>query len=153
MDELNERFKLVKEWTQLTPGEFAENIGVAQATVSHILNGRNRPSTDIIVRLCRQYPHINISWLLLGNGTMLGEAGALPAPPDDKAGFASGSLFTQPAPAPEQGNEALQALLANTSSAQAPRTEIIYKERPPRRITQVVVCYDDNTMELLKPEK
>ena len=33
------------------------------------------------------------------------------------------------------------------------RQEIVYKERPPRRITEIRIFFDDNTYETFKPEK
>ena len=33
------------------------------------------------------------------------------------------------------------------------KQEIIYKERPPRKITEIRIFFDDNTYETFKPEK
>ena len=42
---------MVMDREKLTAGAFAESIGVAQATISHILGPRNKyPSTEVILR-------------------------------------------------------------------------------------------------------
>jgi transcriptional regulator with XRE-family HTH domain len=134
--DINERFKWVMEQKGLNVGSFAETIGVAQATISHILSGRNKPSTDVILRLYDRYPDVHLEWLLTGKGeptelsTSFSEAdeGMLP-------------LF--------QATTDQSPILPN----EQPKPEIIYRERPPRKITAIYIYYDDNTYEVLKPEK
>ena len=68
---IKDRFKMVMDREKLTAGAFAESIGVAQATISHILGPRNKyPSTEVILRLHQRYDDINLEWLLTGNGNM-----------------------------------------------------------------------------------
>ena len=62
---------MVMDREKLTAGAFAESIGVAQATISHILGPRNKyPSTEVILRLHQRYNDINLEWLLTGKGNM-----------------------------------------------------------------------------------
>ena len=63
MDEkegLRSRIKLIMEREQLNNGAFAESIGVAQATISQIMKGRNMPSTDVLLRLHQRYPDVSL---------------------------------------------------------------------------------------------
>ena len=63
---------MVMDREKLTAGAFAESIGVAQATISHILGPRNKyPSTEVILRLHQRYNDINLEWLLTGKGNIL----------------------------------------------------------------------------------
>jgi plasmid maintenance system antidote protein VapI len=56
---------MIMDREKLTAGAFAESIGVAQATISHILGPRNKyPSTEVILRLHQRYTDINLEWLL-----------------------------------------------------------------------------------------
>ena len=58
---IKDRFKMVMDREKLTAGAFAESIGVAQATISHILGPRNKyPSTEVILRLHQRYNDINL---------------------------------------------------------------------------------------------
>ena len=62
---------MIMDREKLTAGAFAESIGVAQATISHILGPRNKyPSTEVILRLHQRYNDINLEWLLTGQGEM-----------------------------------------------------------------------------------
>ena len=74
---IKDRFKMIMDREKLTAGAFAESIGVAQATISHILGSRNKyPSTEVILKLHQCYKDINLEWLLTGKG--------YPSPGEDK---------------------------------------------------------------------
>ena len=45
---IKDRFKMIMEREKLTAGAFAESIGVAQATISHILGPRNKYPSVIV---------------------------------------------------------------------------------------------------------
>lgn len=51
--------------------QFAQALDINPASVTHILSGRNNPSLDIIIRIARKFPHYNLRWLLLGEGTAI----------------------------------------------------------------------------------
>jgi transcriptional regulator with XRE-family HTH domain len=59
---------IVKEG--LTSGSFADAIGVQRSNMSHILNGRNNPSLDFVIKTLQRFPKVNTEWLLLGTGSM-----------------------------------------------------------------------------------
>lgn len=62
---------------QLTPTQFADTIGVARPIISHILSGRNEPSLKVVQKIVDTFPEVSLSWLLKGNGSMMGpESGA-----------------------------------------------------------------------------
>ena len=48
--------------------QFANEIGISPAAVTHILSGRNNPSLDIIAKIVSRYPQYNLRWLILGEG-------------------------------------------------------------------------------------
>lgn len=54
----------------ITKAQFADNIKVARAAVSHIVAGRNNPGYEFIVNTMSAYPQLNIEWLLTGEGKM-----------------------------------------------------------------------------------
>ena len=65
-----DRIKLILEKQDLTPAGFADTIGIQRSGMSHILNGRNKPSLDFIVKTLQHFPSINPDWLLTGDGEM-----------------------------------------------------------------------------------
>ena len=54
----------------ITKSQFSEILGVAPATISHLLSGRNKPSYEILVAISKNFPNLNIDWLLNGTGKM-----------------------------------------------------------------------------------
>ena len=54
----------------LNATQFAEAIGIQRAAMSHIMNGRNNPSIDVIEKIAERFPYINPGWLLSGKGSM-----------------------------------------------------------------------------------
>lgn len=49
---------------------FAQEIGIQGSTLSHILNGRNKPSLDVLKKILNRFRIINSDWLILGIGSM-----------------------------------------------------------------------------------
>ena len=63
-----ERIKEIILKEGLTSGSFADLIGVQRSSMSHILNGRNNPSLDFVIKTLQRFPKINPEWLLTGSG-------------------------------------------------------------------------------------
>ena len=137
---------MVMDREKLTAGAFAESIGVAQATISHILGPRNKyPSTEVILRLHQRYNDINLEWLLTGKGNMSNN----PDSPEND-GFDYPLFAENPEESKNRKEIALETALK--SPKEIVKQEIIYKERPPRKITEIRIFFDDNTYETFKPE-
>jgi len=49
----------------ISQSQFADTIGVARASVSHIIAGRNRPGYDFITSVMKHYPSLNVNGCLL----------------------------------------------------------------------------------------
>jgi transcriptional regulator with XRE-family HTH domain len=65
-----ERIQLILQTKSLSPGKFADEIGVQRSSVSHILSGRNGPSLDFIQKILKRYTDISATWLVSGEGQM-----------------------------------------------------------------------------------
>lgn len=153
---IKDRFKMIMEREKLTAGAFAESIGVAQATISHILGPRNKyPSTEVILRLHQRYSDINLEWLLTGQGNMSNDADASATTPENIG--ADYPLFAEKAENASQGTDEAENRKERplskpvNASKEIVKQEIIYKERPPRKITEIRIFFDDNTYETFKP--
>lgn len=144
---IKDRFKMIMDREQLTAGAFAESIEVAQATISHILASRNNPSTEVILKLHKRYNDINLEWLLTGKGNMSNNS-----PSVENNGFDYPLFADNPEnPSNENRKEIALEAPANTPK-EIVKQEIIYKERPPKKITEIRIFFDDNTYETFKPE-
>lgn len=141
----------------LKAGEFADSINVAQATLSQILRGRNMPSVDFLLRLHQRYPDISLDWLLIGEGEMTAVANddfALSSTKMDEIDYPLFAENTENVPRRTIASENRKEIALESSQNQAKevvRQEIIYKERPPRKITEIRIFFDDNTYETFKP--
>ena len=67
---MNDRLVAVMEYYEYTPSLFADEIGVIRSTISHIINGRNKPGVDILQKVLSRFPELSAEWLLTGNGKM-----------------------------------------------------------------------------------
>jgi plasmid maintenance system antidote protein VapI len=54
----------------LTNSKFASILGIQRSNITHIIDGRNKPSITFIEKLINKFPHVNIEWLITGIGEM-----------------------------------------------------------------------------------
>ena len=71
------RIETIISHLELTVSAFADEIGVQRSSLSHLLNGRNKPSLDFVMKLVDTYPQVDLYWLLKGEGNF-------PKPPEDR---------------------------------------------------------------------
>ena len=76
---MNTRLQQFLNAENISQAQFAETIGVARASVSHILAGRNKPGFDFLESMIRHYPSLNFEWLLTGQGKMYNNAKSAPS--------------------------------------------------------------------------
>lgn len=119
---MNQRLQQLINAEGLTQSQFADKIGVAKASVSHILAGRNKPGFDFIESLSRQFPNLSLEWLISGKGRMYKVTGPETAPPE----------------APQD-----PGIIAEIPT----ETEEARQDRP--TIVKVVVFYDNGTFQEL----
>ena len=66
-----ERIKLIMEYKQMTPAQFAESLGINRSNLTHIFSGRNLPSLEFVRRILTTYPEISTEWLIMNVGNMI----------------------------------------------------------------------------------
>ena len=72
--EIVTRIQTVIDHLELSVSTFADEIGVQRSSISHLLNGRNKPSLDFVMKLVNTYPEVDLYWLLKGEGGFPREA-------------------------------------------------------------------------------
>lgn len=65
---MNDRLKRFLEMEGLSPARFADELGIQRSGVTHLLDGRNKPSFGFIQKMMTAYPDLNYEWLILGKG-------------------------------------------------------------------------------------
>jgi len=144
---MNRRLQQFLLAENISQSQFADSIGVAKASVSHILAGRNKPGFEFLEGMSRHYPDLNLEWLISGKGKMYktAVAEASPAP-------------STPPPAPA---EPLPTDLFSNSQADdnaAENEELAQSVAPysknegsgKAKITKIMVFYDDGTYKELE---
>ena len=65
------RLKLFLKHSGIANSQFADNCDIPRPTLSQLLNGRNKKVSDeVIAKIHRAYPALNIMWLMFGDGEM-----------------------------------------------------------------------------------
>lgn len=158
---MNDRLNQFLSAENISNSQFADTLGVAKASVSHILNGRNKPSFDFIQSVIEHYPALNIEWLLAGKGKMYKGLSndrfqpepSAPVPENDVP--EPENLFTQstsgPLPAVSESDiSPSQAAPGRNTAASEGNTAGQSPIQPAghqRNITRIIVFFDDNTFQ------
>lgn len=69
MEDKDKIDKVMQEFN-MNSAQFAAEIGIQGSTLSHILNGRNRPSLDVLKKIMSRFTSINPEWLILDKEPM-----------------------------------------------------------------------------------
>ncbi len=142
---MNLRLQQLLNAENLSQAEFADRIGVARASVSHIIAGRNKPSYEVIQKISENFPTISLDWLINGNGKMYrSEDGKLPLNQDKTESEPTsdsplGLFDSKQTDSPAASRPIKTDTLANTH--QKPKQQKI--------ISRVVVFFTDGTFQEL----
>lgn len=161
---MNERLLQFLAAENISQSQFAETIGVARASVSHIIAGRNKPGYEFICSILERYPSLNPEWILLGKGKMykgaIDKGMSVAETPSVAAQTAMPEPETEPtlldlqedAPAPMVVNGTAPAAAASPAHIEAavPAPAAGTSSEAGRCITKIIVFYSDNTFQELK---
>lgn len=132
----------------LTSSKFAEEIGIQRSAMSHILNGRNNVSLDVLMKILARFTYVDSDWLLFGKGEIeRNNASELslnpqntPINPSDQ------SIF------PEYRKEI--GVDTPVNIPQIPVVEsFISQKNMCKKITKIMIFYSDNTFDTFISEK
>ena len=141
---------------EMTAAQFAEKIGLSPSSLSHILNGRNNPSLDVVMKIHKACNYVNLPWLIYGEGEMEWKA---EVPKSEETGISGMALFDESAFFTPEGTDERENRkeIASKSPVFAPkeivREEIKYVEKPARKITEIRIFFDNGTYETFHPDK
>ena len=141
---------------EMTAAQFAEKIGLSPSSLSHILNGRNNPSLDVVMKIHKACNYVNLPWLIYGEGDMEWKAEVSKS---EETGIVGVSLFDEsafftPEVTEERENRKEMAPKAPVyAPKEIVREEIKYIEKPARKITEIRIFFDNGTYETFRPDK
>lgn len=146
---MNYRLQQFLSAENITQAQFADILGVARASVSHILAGRNKPGFDFIQSMAAHYPDLNLEWLITGKGRMYKEGSAIHEEeysPSDQSNLFTSSSEPQEDNAPAKDSITEPTTLKTNDYIASPKVET---ETTPRSVKSIVVFYDDGTYQEL----
>jgi transcriptional regulator with XRE-family HTH domain len=73
LNEVFERMLSVMKNEGLSQVQMAKILGISNASVSHLISGRNNPGLDVIRNFSKHYSDLDLNWLLMGTGTKVPE--------------------------------------------------------------------------------
>jgi transcriptional regulator with XRE-family HTH domain len=83
---MNDRLQKFLAAENISQSQLADTLGVARASISHIISGRNKPGFDFLESIAVNFPALSMEWLLTGKGRMYRGTDALQAE-DGFSGF------------------------------------------------------------------
>ncbi len=138
---MKDRIKQILIREGLTSGGFADEIGVQRSSISHILNGRNNPSLDFVIKVITRFPALNVDWLLRGTGEMYKSADT----DVNQLNLSTPTIFTNmmgESPADE-----------DTDSLQQPDNQSEQVIGGSKQVDQIVIFYSDSSFDVYRPRK
>lgn len=163
---MKDRIKQIMDNEQLSSSAFADKLQLGRAVISHILNGRNNPSLDVVTRILTNMDYINPTWLITGTGNMYKHEKENSTHQNIEQSWkvqeqnvnGQPDLFSQnyvnPSISPkesEYGRENIVEQSKNTVQ-DAVNKEIIYQKLPDKKISKIIIYYTDNTFEVFNAE-
>lgn len=167
---MNTRLEQFLAAENISQSQLADVLGVARASISHIIAGRNKPGYEFICNLMRCYPALNIEWLMLGKGKMYKTSKGEDMPPAtlSQAPIVENQPVKPAAPViieeeePEPGlfdepkiqDESMDPVpatapsTANESTADDVPDKVVQEEKP-RKLLKIIALYDNNTWQEL----
>lgn len=145
---MNKRLQQFLAAENISQAQFADTIGVARASISHILAGRNKPGFDFIESTARHFPALNLEWLITGRGRMYNGTKTASDAPESPI---------SPLPSATE-NKLFEELEYRTEKPISPRPEpqktfnnsldtITQSIDNQKTITKVIIYYSDNTFQ------
>lgn len=129
-----ERLETLMRHEGLSLSQFANEINIQGSTLSHIMNGRNNPSLDVVKRILDRFPSINPDWLIFGREPMRRQISKSQEIP---------SLFDMEEISTPEQTQQQQVTTEIKETSQQP----INVQNNCKEITKVVIFYSDNTYE------
>lgn len=68
-EQFTKRLQKILDYYDLSAAAFADKIEVGRSSISHIISGRNKPSLEFVMKVVKNFPEVELYWLLNGKGT------------------------------------------------------------------------------------
>jgi transcriptional regulator with XRE-family HTH domain len=156
--EEKDRIEKIMLKEEMNSAQFAAEIGIQGSTLSHIINGRNNPSLDVLKKILNRFRTVSSDWLILGVGSMyrIEKQSQAPTlfPLDDETDSNSAFLDVKLTENFSSTSEPIQKKTStivqtpsnfSTPEIQTPLLPIV--ETPSKSVRKIIVYFTDNTFQ------
>ena len=161
---MKDRIRQIMESQHMTQQVFAQYIGMSPATLSSIFNGRTNPTMNIVGAIKKKIPNISTDWLMFGAEPMYLDADQPSATAGNdvqKAVTQTAEMTSEPildfapfsTPAPSRPSATHYSNGVKTTRPEIVHEELKIIDKPPRRVIEIRVFYDDQTWDTFVPAK
>ena len=131
-EQFGTRLQRILEYYDLSAASFADKIDVGRSSISHILSGRNKPSLDFVMKVVKNFPEVELYWLLNGKGSF--------PPKTDSVNEKSVQQIKADHSAPEPQTR--------NSEVRATKDDQVHQKSPNnKKVKRIVFFYEDGSFE------
>ena len=153
---MKDRIIKIMQKEEMSAVQFAEKIEISPSSLSHILNGRNKPSLEVVMKIHKACTYVNLLWLLYGEGEMENQENA-PVPEDSAISgmmmYGESPIFASNGTEDSENRKEMQLKSPVFAPKEIVREEVKYVEKPARKITEIRIFFDNGTYETFRPDK
>ena len=153
---MKDRIIKIMQKEEMSAVQFAEKIEISPSSLSHILNGRNKPSLEVVMKIHKACTYVNLLWLLYGEGEMENQENA-PVPEDSAISgmmmYGESPIFASNGTEDGENRKEMQLKTPVFAPKEIVREEVKYIEKPARKITEIRIFFDNGTYETFRPDK
>ena len=153
---MKDRIIKIMQKEEMSAVQFAEKIEISPSSLSHILNGRNKPSLEVVMKIHKACTYVNLLWLLYGEGEMENQENA-PVPENSAISgmmmYGESPIFASNGTEDGENRKEMQLKSPVFAPKEIVREEVKYVEKPARKITEIRIFFDNGTYETFRPDK
>lgn len=147
---MKDRIKKIMDNENLTPARFADKLQINRAVVSHILNGRNNPSLDVVMKILSEMDYINSDWLINGTGSMYRD-GYVSESRIEQGLFAEDAVNADKEQEIREYPKEKHVQQSNLYPKSTVQQRVDMNINVNKKIKEIIIYYSDNTFETFTP--
>ena len=153
---MKERITKIMQKEEMSSVQFAEKIEISPSSLSHILNGRNKPSLEVVMKIHKACSYVSLPWLLYGEGEMETQENGSVSEESSISGvmmLGESPLFASNGAEDRENRKEMELRTPVYAPKEIVREEVKYIEKPARKITEIRIFFDNGTYETFRPDK
>jgi transcriptional regulator with XRE-family HTH domain len=155
--DMKDRIKKLMDSQHMTQRLFAQYTGISEASLSGVLNDKNKPTLNMVMALKSRFPTLSLEWLIDGKGPMFMEGSASDTGSQESVGSSQEGNVREPvldfSSSLPMGQSADKGSQAGNPYVVQPKNMVNLVDKKERKVTEIRIFYDDQTWESFVPKK